>query len=116
MPTPWVGADRPDRRKVGDVFSDRGERLGDESGGGAVQGVGVYGRRGALCSRMRWRRSPGILRGWMPALGRFLQPDMVVPKPGNLQGLNRFAYIRNKLVKYRNQTGRWRATGGTIID
>ena len=34
-------------------------------------------------------------RYYDPALGRFISADSLVPKPGNPQGLNRYAYVLN---------------------
>lgn len=44
-------------------------------------------------------------------LGRFIQPDTIVPNPGNPQDLNRYTYGRNNPLKYTDPTGRkpfWR--------
>lgn len=38
-------------------------------------------------------------------LGRFTQPDTLVPNPLNPQDLNRYAYVRNNPVKYTDPTG-----------
>ena len=40
-----------------------------------------------------------------PAIGRFLQPDTIVPEPGNPQDLNRYAYVRNNPVRYTDPSG-----------
>lgn len=37
--------------------------------------------------------------------GRFLQPDTIVPEPGNPQSLNRYAYVRNNPVNYSDPSG-----------
>jgi RHS repeat-associated protein len=43
---------------------------------------------------------------WYDAvLGRFTQPDTIVPEPGNPQSLNRYAYTLNNPVKYTDPTG-----------
>ncbi|MBO9371518.1 MAG: RHS repeat-associated core domain-containing protein [Chloroflexi bacterium] len=34
-------------------------------------------------------------RFYDPTLGRFLQPDPLVPEPGHSQALNRYAYVYN---------------------
>jgi RHS repeat-associated protein len=34
-------------------------------------------------------------RWYDPELGRFLQPDPVVPQPFDPQSLNRYSYVRN---------------------
>jgi RHS repeat-associated protein len=38
-------------------------------------------------------------------LGRFTQPDTIVPNPLNPQSLNRFAYVLNNPLKYTDPTG-----------
>jgi RHS repeat-associated protein len=48
-----------------------------------------------------------VARWYDPALGRFLQPDTIVPEPGNPQSLNRFAYCLNNPVRYVDPTGHW---------
>jgi len=44
-------------------------------------------------------------RYYDPQLGRFIQPDPLVPNPGNPQDLNRFTYARNNPLKYTDPTG-----------
>lgn len=44
-------------------------------------------------------------RWYDPALGRFVQPDTIVPSPGNPQSLNRYSYGLNNPVKYVDPTG-----------
>ncbi len=44
-------------------------------------------------------------RYYDPDLRRFLQPDTIVPEPGNPQSLNRFAYNYNNPLKYIDPTG-----------
>ncbi|MFV0643696.1 MAG: RHS repeat-associated core domain-containing protein [Sphingomonadaceae bacterium] len=34
-------------------------------------------------------------RWYDPALGRFIQPDTIVPQPGDAADWDRFAYVRN---------------------
>jgi hypothetical protein len=38
-------------------------------------------------------------------LGRFVQPDTVVPEPGNPQALNRYTYVNNNPLKYTDPSG-----------
>ncbi len=38
-------------------------------------------------------------------LGRFTQPDTLVPEPGNPQALNRYAYTLNNPLKYTDPSG-----------
>ena len=44
-------------------------------------------------------------RYYDPALGRFTQPDTIVPEPGNPQSLNRYAYVLNNPLKYIDPSG-----------
>ncbi|MCP4123550.1 MAG: hypothetical protein GY751_17505, partial [Bacteroidetes bacterium] len=37
--------------------------------------------------------------------GRFVQPDTIVPEPGNPQSLNRYSYTRNNPIVYNDPTG-----------
>ena len=37
-------------------------------------------------------------RWYDPAIGRWLQPDTIVPDPGNPQSLNRYSYVLNNPV------------------
>ena len=45
-------------------------------------------------------------RWYEPILGRFVQPDTIVPNPGNPQDLNRYAYVRNNPLRYVDDSGR----------
>jgi hypothetical protein len=38
-------------------------------------------------------------------LGRFIQPDSIVPEPGNPQSLNRYSYVLNNPLRYTDPTG-----------
>jgi hypothetical protein len=44
-------------------------------------------------------------RFYDPTLGRFLQPDPLVPEPGNPQALNRYAYVYNNPLRYTDPSG-----------
>jgi RHS repeat-associated protein len=44
-------------------------------------------------------------RRYDPWLGRFIQPDTIVPDPTNPQSLNRYAYTLNNPLRYRDPTG-----------
>jgi len=44
-------------------------------------------------------------RWYDPALGRFAQPDTLVPDPGNPQALNRYTYVNNNPLKYTDPSG-----------
>ncbi len=46
-------------------------------------------------------------RWYDPALGRFVQPDTIVPEPGNPQPLNRYAYTLNNPMRYTDPTGKF---------
>jgi len=57
----------------------------------------------------RWEASLGLYdykaRFYDPTLGRFLQPDPIVPEPGNPQALNRYAYVYNNPLRYTDPSG-----------
>ncbi len=44
-------------------------------------------------------------RHYDPSLGRFVQPDTIVPEPGNPQALNRYSYVLNNPLRYTDPTG-----------
>jgi RHS repeat-associated protein len=44
-------------------------------------------------------------RWYSPVLGRFISPDSIVPRPGDPQSLNRYAYARNSPVSRLDPTG-----------
>jgi RHS repeat-associated protein len=44
-------------------------------------------------------------RFYSSALGRFVQPDSIIPNPGNPQSLNRFGYVGNNPLLYNDPTG-----------
>jgi len=44
-------------------------------------------------------------RFYSPRLGRFIQPDTLIPNPTNPQSLNRFSYALNNPVKYIDPSG-----------
>lgn len=44
-------------------------------------------------------------RWYSPRLGRFTQPDSIVPDPGNPQSWNRFSYTYNNPINYIDPTG-----------
>jgi len=50
-------------------------------------------------------------RYYDPALGRFTQPDTIVPQPGNPGSLNRYSYVLNNPLRYTDPTGQ-RPTAG----
>ncbi|NOZ51178.1 MAG: hypothetical protein GXP37_14215 [Chloroflexi bacterium] len=56
------------------------------------------------------RQRPGVLPNPMtttgiPPLGRFIQPDTIVPNPGDPQSLNRYSYAGNNPVRYSDPSG-----------
>jgi RHS repeat-associated protein len=44
-------------------------------------------------------------RWYEPALGRWIQPDTIVPNPANPQSLNRYSYVLNNPLRYTDPTG-----------
>jgi len=61
----------------------------------------------ALCRIPAGRCAPADLRSLTSDLrrGRFIQPDTIVPNPGDPQSLNRYAYAGNNPVRYTDPTG-----------
>lgn len=55
-------------------------------------------------------------RYYDPLLGRFVQADTIVPEPGNPQALNRYAYVYNNPLRYRDSTGHWLETAWDILN
>jgi RHS repeat-associated protein len=51
-------------------------------------------------------------RFYDPALGRFLQPDSLVPEPFDPQSLNRYSYVRNSPTNRIDPTGNFDLWGG----
>jgi RHS repeat-associated protein len=49
-------------------------------------------------------------RFYDPILGRFLQPDSLVPEPGDPLALNRYAYVSNNPLRYTDPSKRWLET------
>jgi hypothetical protein len=43
-------------------------------------------------------------------LGRFVQPDSIIPDPGNPQSLDRYAYSFNNPIKHNDPSGHWPST------
>ena len=46
-------------------------------------------------------------RFYDPVLGRWTQPDTIVPDPGNPQSLNRYSYVGNNSLRYTDPTGHY---------
>ncbi len=46
-----------------------------------------------------------MTRYYDPTLGRFIQPDTIVPDPGDPQSLNRYSYAGNNPVRYTDPSG-----------
>jgi RHS repeat-associated protein len=44
-------------------------------------------------------------RFYSPRLGRFVSADSIVPEPGDPQDFNRYAYVRNNPLRYRDPNG-----------
>jgi RHS repeat-associated protein len=44
-------------------------------------------------------------RFYSPALGRFLQPDTIIPDQSNPQSWNRFSYVVNNPIRYNDPSG-----------
>jgi len=46
-------------------------------------------------------------RWYDPYLNRWVQPDSIIPDPGNPQDWNRYSYVRDNPLKYTDPTGHW---------
>jgi RHS repeat-associated protein len=44
-------------------------------------------------------------RWYDPVVGRFVQPDTIVPEPGDPQSLNRYSYVKNNPLRYVDSNG-----------
>jgi len=53
-----------------------------------------------------------------PLLGRFVQPDTIVPESGDPRSLNRYSYVHNNPVKYSDPSGHmlWSGPDGGSYD
>jgi hypothetical protein len=50
-------------------------------------------------------------RFYSPALGRFIQPDNIIPGSTNPQSWNRYSYVKNNPIRYSDPTGHWEIEG-----
>ena len=61
------------------------------------------------CTGQREEASLGLYyygaRWYDPHIGRFIQPDTIVPNPGDAQAFDRYAYVLNNPLKYVDPTG-----------
>ncbi len=55
-------------------------------------------------------------RFYSPLLGRFISADTLVPEPGNPQALNRYAYVNNNPLRYKDPSGHWLETAWDIAN
>jgi RHS repeat-associated protein len=46
-------------------------------------------------------------RFYSQSLGRFIQPDSIIPNPANPQSWNRYSYVRNNPILFNDPTGHW---------
>ncbi len=72
--------------------------------------------RWRICHRQRPGPGPVLLQFTLlrdSSLGRFLQPDTIVPEPGNPQSLNRYTYVNNNPLRYTDPSGHHNDPGGT---
>ncbi len=60
-------------------------------------------------------RGYGARHCW-PFAGRFISPDTLVPSPGNPQALNRYAYVNNNPLRYKDPSGHWLETAWDIAN
>ncbi len=73
-----------------------------------------------LYTGQRWEPGLGLYdyraRYYHPVLGRFIRADPLVPAPGNPQSLNRYAYVTNNPLRYRDPSGHWPETAWDIAN
>ncbi len=51
---------------------------------------------------------------WLdPVIGRFIQPDTIVPDPGDPQSLNRYSYVLNNPLRFNDPTGHCASSANT---
>jgi RHS repeat-associated protein len=50
-------------------------------------------------------------RWYDPQIGRFIQPDSIVPDPVNPQALNRYSYVTNSPLRYIDPSGHFSCDG-----
>jgi hypothetical protein len=56
-------------------------------------------------------------RFYVPYINRFLSPDTIVPNPANPQSFNRYSYVRNNPLGFRDPTGHFEcSTNGICAD
>jgi len=53
-------------------------------------------------------------RYYDPLIGRFTQPDTIVPDSQNPQDLNRYTYVRNNPARFSDPTGNGPCLGGYV--
>ncbi len=118
----------------GEVYYLHGDHLGSVSDVTSATGGRIAQERYYPYGRVRWGSAPtsynftgqrldqstGLLffqaRYYDPDLRRFLQPDTIVPEPGNPQSLNRYSYALGNPLKYTDPTGHVNIGGITPDD
>jgi RHS repeat-associated protein len=122
-------------REGSTVYAAVGDHLGSVTvlaQGGSVAGATRYLPYGAIrwesglwstdrrFTGQRWEASLGLYdykaRFYDPTLGRFLQPDPIVPEPGDPRALNRYAYVYNNPLRYTDPSGHWLETAWDILN
>jgi RHS repeat-associated protein len=73
---------------------------------------GYTGQRGLEASGLLDYKA----RFYDPALGRFIQPDTLIPGAGNPQAWNRYSYVVNSPVMFRDPSGHRACGDGEAID
>jgi RHS repeat-associated protein len=125
----WLGGETVAVREGSAVYAVVGDHLGSVTAlaqGGSIAGATRYLPYGAIrwetglfltdrrFTGQRWEGALGLYdyraRFYDPTLGRFLQPDPIVPEPGDPWALNRYAYVYNNPLKYTDPSGHWLET------
>jgi RHS repeat-associated protein len=123
----YFGTQRIAAKIAGTLFYFQGDHLGSSSVAMTQAGTSFYSRQtyfpyGAqrttegsalptdyTFTGQKSDDSTGLMfygaRYYDPALGRFTQPDTIVPNLGDPQSLNRYSYVQNNPVRYTDPTG-----------
>jgi RHS repeat-associated protein len=115
----WLGGERVAVREGSTVDAAVGDHLGSVTvlaQGGNVAGATRYLPYGAIrwesglwstdrrFTGQRWEANLGLYdyraRFYDPTLGRFLQPDSLIPQPGDVRAWNRYTYAYNNPLRY----------------
>jgi RHS repeat-associated protein len=77
----------------------------------------VLDANGGILEQQRYLPGTGLMdykaRFYSPLLGRFTQPDTIIPGVANPQSWNRYSYVGNNPIRYNDPTGHIMVDGAT---